>query len=63
MDQVAQAIAQSGLRGELAWTMFGQGDGRHEIAQAARFAEQWHGASGGRIRSNRLCSGVTTSLP
>jgi 5-methylthioadenosine/S-adenosylhomocysteine deaminase len=49
MDQVAQAIAQSGLRGELAWTMFGQGDGQSEIEQAARFAEQWHGASGGRI--------------
>ena len=28
IDQVAQAIATSGLRGELAWTMFGQGDGR-----------------------------------
>jgi 5-methylthioadenosine/S-adenosylhomocysteine deaminase len=50
MDQVAQAIASSGLRGELAWTMFGQGDGRSELAQAATFAEQWHGALGGRIR-------------
>ena len=39
MDQVAQAIATSGLRGELAWTMFGQGDGRSELDQAATFAE------------------------
>jgi 5-methylthioadenosine/S-adenosylhomocysteine deaminase len=50
MDRVAQAIAASGMRGELAWTMFGQGDGRDELAQAAAFAERWHGAGGGRIR-------------
>ncbi len=31
MDQVAQAIAASGLRGELAWTMFGQGDGENDL--------------------------------
>jgi 5-methylthioadenosine/S-adenosylhomocysteine deaminase len=49
MDQVAQAIATSGLRGELAWTMFGQGGG--EIDQSAAFAERWHGAAGGRIRA------------
>jgi 5-methylthioadenosine/S-adenosylhomocysteine deaminase len=50
MEQVAQAIASSGLRGELAWTMFGQGDGQSELHQAVRFAKQWHGALGGRIR-------------
>ncbi len=50
MDHVAQAIATSGLRGHLAWTMFGQGDGQGELKQAAAFAEQWHGALGGRIR-------------
>jgi 5-methylthioadenosine/S-adenosylhomocysteine deaminase len=50
MDRVAEVIAASGLRGHLAWTMFGQGDGRTELAQAVAFAEQWHGALGGRIR-------------
>jgi 5-methylthioadenosine/S-adenosylhomocysteine deaminase len=50
MDRVAEVIAASGLRGHLAWTMFGQGDGRSELAQALAFAEQWHGALGGRIR-------------
>src|SRR5262245_37152587 len=50
LDRVAQAIAASGLRGHLAWTMFGQGDGRGELEQAAAFAKQWHGAQGGRIR-------------
>jgi 5-methylthioadenosine/S-adenosylhomocysteine deaminase len=51
MDRVAQAIATSGLRGHLAWTLFGQGDGQAELQQAAAFAEQWHGALGGRIRA------------
>lgn len=50
MDQVAQAITTSGLRGHLAWTMFGQGDGRAELAQAEAFARTWHGAAGGRIQ-------------
>jgi 5-methylthioadenosine/S-adenosylhomocysteine deaminase len=51
MDRVAQAIAASGLRGHLAWTMFGHGDGRAELAQAAVFAREWHGAAAGRIRA------------
>jgi 5-methylthioadenosine/S-adenosylhomocysteine deaminase len=51
MDQVAQAIGSSGLRGELAWTMFGQDGGRGELEQTAAFAEQWHGSFGGRIRA------------
>jgi 5-methylthioadenosine/S-adenosylhomocysteine deaminase len=50
MDQVAQAIATSGLRGELAWTMFGQDDGKRELEQAAEFATQWHGSASGRIQ-------------
>jgi 5-methylthioadenosine/S-adenosylhomocysteine deaminase len=50
MDRVAQAIADSGLRGHLAWTMFGQDDGRAELTQAAAFARDWHGAAGGRIQ-------------
>ncbi|HEX9438870.1 MAG TPA: amidohydrolase family protein, partial [Roseiflexaceae bacterium] len=35
MDSVAQAIAQSGMRGHLAPTMFGQGDSRAELDMAA----------------------------
>lgn len=50
MDRIAEVIAACGMRAHLAWTMFGQGDGRAELAQAAAFAERWHGALGGRIR-------------
>lgn len=49
MDRVAQAIVESGMRGHLAWTMFGQ-DPRGELATAEHFASRWHGAAGGRVR-------------
>lgn len=48
-DRVAEAIAASGLRGHLAWTMFGQ-EPRVELDGAAAFAARWHGAAGGRIQ-------------
>jgi 5-methylthioadenosine/S-adenosylhomocysteine deaminase len=48
MDRVADAFEASGLRGHLAWTMFGQ-DGPAELQQAATFAARWHGAASGRI--------------
>jgi 5-methylthioadenosine/S-adenosylhomocysteine deaminase len=51
MDSVAEAIAQSGMRGHLAPTMFGQGDTRAELTQAGEFAARWHGAADGRIRA------------
>jgi 5-methylthioadenosine/S-adenosylhomocysteine deaminase len=51
MDSVAEAIVQSGMRGHLAPTMFGQGEARAELDQAAAFAARWHGAAGGRIQA------------
>jgi 5-methylthioadenosine/S-adenosylhomocysteine deaminase len=51
MDSVAEAIAQSGMRGHLAPTLFGQGEPRAELDQAAAFAAKWHGAADGRIRA------------
>jgi 5-methylthioadenosine/S-adenosylhomocysteine deaminase len=49
MDRVAEAIETSGLRGHLAWTMFGQ-DSMAELERAGTFAGRWHGAADGRIR-------------
>ncbi|MFL5805959.1 MAG: amidohydrolase [Roseiflexaceae bacterium] len=48
MDRVAEAFATSGLRGHLAWTLFGQ-DAPAELEQAGAFAARWHGAADGRI--------------
>jgi 5-methylthioadenosine/S-adenosylhomocysteine deaminase len=48
MDRVAEAFEASGLRGHLAWAMFGQ-DGVAELEQAGAFASRWHGAADGRI--------------
>lgn len=48
-DRVAEAIAASGLRAHLAWTMFGQ-DASTELERSARFAADWNGAADGRIR-------------
>lgn len=48
MDSIAQAIDQSGMRGHLAPTLFGQ-DPRAELELAGAFAARWHGAAGGRI--------------
>lgn len=48
MDSVARAIAESGMRGHLAPTMFGQNP-RAELDEASAFAARWHGAAGGRI--------------
>jgi 5-methylthioadenosine/S-adenosylhomocysteine deaminase len=50
MDRVAEAFAESGLRGHLAWTLFGQ-DAPAELEQAGAFAARWHGAADGRIHA------------
>jgi 5-methylthioadenosine/S-adenosylhomocysteine deaminase len=50
MDRIAQVFAASGLRGELAWTLFGQ-DASAELEQAGAFAARWHGAADGRIHA------------
>jgi 5-methylthioadenosine/S-adenosylhomocysteine deaminase len=49
MDRVAQAIETSGLRGHLAWAMFGQ-DSTAELERAGAFASRWHGAADGRMK-------------
>ncbi len=49
MDRVAEAIETSGLRGHLAWTMFGQ-DSTAELERAGAFAGRWHGAADGRMK-------------
>lgn len=51
MDAVAQAILDSGMRGHLAPTLFGQAEAHAELDQAAAFAARWHSAAGGRIRA------------
>jgi 5-methylthioadenosine/S-adenosylhomocysteine deaminase len=48
-DRAAEAVAASGMRGHLAWTMFGH-DGAAELDRSARFAADWHRGAGGRIR-------------
>ena len=48
-DRVAEAIASSGMRGHVAWTMFGQ-EASAELDRSARFATAWDGSAGGRIR-------------
>jgi 5-methylthioadenosine/S-adenosylhomocysteine deaminase len=49
MDRVAQALSEAGLRGHLAWTLFGS-DPEAELSLSERFASQWQGAAGGRIQ-------------
>lgn len=48
-DRVAEAISTSGMRGHVAWTMFGQ-EAFAELERSARFAADWNGAADGRIR-------------
>lgn len=54
MDQVAQAVEESGMKASLAWCQFGIG-AEHEVGGAVledtlAFVRRWHGAAGGRIR-------------
>lgn len=49
MDQVARAVEQAGVRGQLAWTIFGGTAAEAELQQTVSFVERWHGAAGGRI--------------
>lgn len=49
MDRVAQAFSEAGLRAHLAWTVFGN-DPEAELRLSEGFANQWHGASGGRVQ-------------
>ncbi len=53
MDRVAQVVSESGLRASLAWCAFGGPEGEigADLPAIARFAEEWQGAAGGRIRT------------
>ena len=54
MDRVAQVVAESGMKAQLAWCTFGIGDdkeiGPGATAQLA-FSREWQGAADGRIRT------------
>ena len=50
MDGVAQAVEQSGIRGELGQTYFSS-QGPAGLEQGAAFAQRWQGRADGRIRT------------
>lgn len=49
MEQIARAVDESGLRANLAWTIFSGPGEEADLARTAAFVERWHGAAGGRI--------------
>ncbi|MBI5546606.1 MAG: amidohydrolase [Deltaproteobacteria bacterium] len=55
MDQVAQVVAESGMKALLAWCWFGKDTGPEAggitLATTERFVERWRGAADGRIRT------------
>jgi 5-methylthioadenosine/S-adenosylhomocysteine deaminase len=55
MDRVARVVEESGMKALLGWCLFGTGP-QHEVGAATfdtvrSFAERWHLAAGGRIRT------------
>jgi 5-methylthioadenosine/S-adenosylhomocysteine deaminase len=48
MDQVAEAVRDSGMRANLVWAVFGH-QGQAKLDETSRFVERWQGAAGGRI--------------
>ncbi len=48
MDQVAQAVIDSGMRANLGWAIFEQ-EGSVKLDQTSKFVEEWQGKGGGRI--------------
>ncbi|HEY9086811.1 MAG TPA: amidohydrolase [Anaerolineaceae bacterium] len=48
MDEVAQAVSDSGMRGALAWAVFGH-EGPEKLDRTSQFVEKWQGQAGGRI--------------
>jgi len=48
MDQVAQAVQESGMRANLVWTYFSR-DGNTKLDQVSQFIERWQGGANGRI--------------
>jgi 5-methylthioadenosine/S-adenosylhomocysteine deaminase len=54
MDRVAEVVAQSGLKAQLTWCVFGVGEDKEVGAGldgALSFAERWQGAADGRIHT------------
>ncbi len=51
MEEVARAVAQAGLRANLAWTVFSGPDEAAALARSIAFVERWQGAAGGRIHT------------
>ena len=52
MDRVAEATEQAGLRGLLAWCVFGEEQNiGTDLPGTVDFVQRWQGAAGGRIRT------------
>ncbi len=53
MDEVAQAVIESGMRANLAWAVFGQEEGELgvTIPGTVDFVRRYDGAAGGRLRA------------
>ena len=50
MDEVAKAVEQTGIRGNLAWAVF-EHDGIEKLEETLEFIERWQGKADGRIRT------------
>ncbi len=48
MDEVAQAVEDSGTRANLVWAVFGH-QGESKLKETGEFVKRWQGAAGGRI--------------
>ena len=53
MDEVAQAVVESGMRANLAWAVFGHEGGEVGITvpETVEFVKRWQGAGDGRLRA------------
>ncbi|HEY79552.1 MAG TPA: amidohydrolase [Caldilineae bacterium] len=53
MDEVAQAVVESGMRANLAWAVFGHEEGEVGITvpETVAFVMRWQGAADGRLRT------------
>ena len=53
MDEVARAVAESGMRANLAWAVFGHEGGEVGITvpETVDFVKRWQGAADGRLRA------------
>jgi 5-methylthioadenosine/S-adenosylhomocysteine deaminase len=48
MDQVAEAVCQSGMRANLAWGIF-EHEGEEKLERTSQFIQRWNGAGEGRV--------------